>query len=126
MNRKLATALMAALLASAGTPHAAEPFAAPGAKATLTVDYSYESTGRKSSPGMYDPYEWRVKRTMSLVVDLAAHLGADLADLVVEFGRFLRPGRGCPGLRPERDPLRGCPDRGHYGGNRRPDDQQRQ
>lgn len=50
----------------------AEPFASPGAKALLTVDYLYDSTGRKSSQGMYDPYEWRVKRNLTLEAQLAA------------------------------------------------------
>lgn len=52
--------------------HAADAFAPAGAKATLTVDYVYESAGKKRSEGMYDPYEWRVKRTVNLVADLAA------------------------------------------------------
>jgi hypothetical protein len=52
--------------------HAADAFAPVGAKATLTVDYVYESAGKKRSEGMYDPYEWRVKRTANLVADLAA------------------------------------------------------
>ena len=51
---------------------AAAPFAPPGAKAALTVDYAYSSEGRRKSEGMYDPYQWRVKRGMSLTVDLAA------------------------------------------------------
>jgi hypothetical protein len=52
--------------------HAADAFAPAGAKATLTVDYVYESAGKKRSEGMYDPYEWRVKRSANLVADLAA------------------------------------------------------
>ena len=52
--------------------HAADVFVPPGAKATLSVDYLYESAGRKRSEGAYDPYEWRVKRSASLVADLAA------------------------------------------------------
>jgi hypothetical protein len=55
-----------------GMAQGAEPFAPSGAKAVLSVEYLYASTGRKSSSGMYDPYEWRVKRTMSLVAELAA------------------------------------------------------
>ena len=54
-----------------GSAHAAD-FAAAGAKALLTVDYLYASSGRKSSQGMYDPYEWRVKRNLSLEAQLAA------------------------------------------------------
>jgi hypothetical protein len=52
--------------------YAADGFAPAGAKATLSVEYVYESAGKKSSEGMYDPYEWRVKRSASLVADLAA------------------------------------------------------
>ncbi len=52
--------------------HAADAFVPAGAKATLGVDYLYESTGRKSSNGGYDPYEWKVKRTLSMVAELAA------------------------------------------------------
>jgi hypothetical protein len=52
--------------------HAADAFAPLGAKATLTVEYVYESTGKKRSEGMYDPHEWRVKRTVNLAADLAA------------------------------------------------------
>lgn len=51
---------------------AAEAFAPAGAKALLSVDYAYTSNGRKSSQGMYDPYEWRVKRNLSLEAQLAA------------------------------------------------------
>ncbi|MGZ5583990.1 MAG: hypothetical protein ACXWF2_12880 [Usitatibacter sp.] len=62
---------VALALAVGGAAHAAD-FASPGAKAVLSVDYTYDSKGRKSSEGMYDPYEWRVTRTMSLVAELAA------------------------------------------------------
>ena len=68
---KLATCIALALLATPA-PRAAEPFAPAGAKATLSVDYLYESAGKKSSNGGYDPYEWKVKRTLSMVADLAA------------------------------------------------------
>ncbi len=51
---------------------AADAFAPAGAKATLSVEYVYESAGKKSSEGMYDPYEWRVKRSANLAADLAA------------------------------------------------------
>lgn len=51
---------------------AADAWASAGAKATLSVDYLYESAGQKRSEGMYDPYQWRVKRSVSLVADLAA------------------------------------------------------
>jgi hypothetical protein len=65
--------LLAALLAAAApAAAAAEPFAPPGARASLTVEYVYESAGKKRSEGMYDPYEWRVKRAARLAADLAA------------------------------------------------------
>ena len=60
------------LLLAAALGHAAEPFAPPGAKATLFVDYVYESAGRQSQNGGYDPYEWKVKRQLSMVAELAA------------------------------------------------------
>jgi hypothetical protein len=52
--------------------HGADVIVPAGAKATLSVDYMYESAGRKKSEGMYDPYEWRVKRNASLTAELAA------------------------------------------------------
>ena len=61
--------VLAAVCAASG---AADAFATAGAKATLSVDYLYQSAGSKRSEGMYDPYEWRVKRSMNLVVDLVA------------------------------------------------------
>lgn len=63
-------AMTAAVVTTAA--HAADAFAPAGAKATLSVEYVYESAGAKSSEGMYDPYEWRVKRSANLVADLAA------------------------------------------------------
>jgi len=60
------------LVTAFSVSHAADAFAPPGAKATLGVDYVYESTGKKRSEGMYDPYEWRTKRSMSLVAELVA------------------------------------------------------
>ena len=61
-----------ALAAACSVSHAADAFAPPGAKATLSVDYVYESAGKKRSEGMYDPYEWRAKRSMNMVADLVA------------------------------------------------------
>jgi hypothetical protein len=68
----MSAALAITLAVMTTAAHAAEAFAPAGAKATLSVDYVYESAGRKSSEGMYDPYEWRVKHSVSFVVDLAA------------------------------------------------------
>lgn len=62
---------LCAAMACAGS-HAADVLVPAGAKATLTVDYIYESSGRKRSEGMYDPYEWRVRRNASLTAELAA------------------------------------------------------
>jgi hypothetical protein len=79
--RFLATTLLMALAAMAPAAHAADAFAPAGTKATLSVDYVYESAGRKSSEGMYDPYEWRVKHTASLVADLAAQAATAMPTL---------------------------------------------
>ena len=65
-----ALVIMLAVMTTAA--YAAEAFAPAGAKATLSVDYVYESVGKKRSEGMYDPYEWRVKRSATLVAELAA------------------------------------------------------
>jgi hypothetical protein len=59
------------LFSMAGTARAAD-FAPAGAKAVLTVDYLYASSGSQKSHGTYDPYEWRVKRNLSLEAQLAA------------------------------------------------------
>jgi hypothetical protein len=60
------------LLLGCAAAHAAPPFAPVGARAVLTVDYLYESAGRKSENGGYDPYEWKVKRNLSMEAQLAA------------------------------------------------------
>lgn len=60
-----------AALTSAGLPaFAAEPFAATGARATLSVEYLYESAGRKADK--YDSHDWRVRRGASITADLVA------------------------------------------------------
>jgi len=64
--------LVACLAASCAASHAADVLVPAGAKATLSVEYVYESSGKKRSEGMYDPYEWRVKRNASLTAELAA------------------------------------------------------
>ena len=75
MHSSIPHCLPALTLFSASlTSHGAEAFAAPGAKATLTVEYVFESAGKKRSEGLYDPYEWRAKRSASLSADLAAQL----------------------------------------------------
>ena len=71
--------LLSACLALACTAAQANPaFAPAGTKATLTVDYLYESAGSKRSEGMYDPHEWRVKRTVNIVVELVAQAATAL------------------------------------------------
>ena len=65
-------ALLPAIATLTSTTLAADDFAPAGAKATLSVDYIYESAGAVSSEGMYDPYEWRVKRSANLVAHLVA------------------------------------------------------
>ena len=67
--RTVVAALPAIMMPAA---HAADAFAPAGAKATLTIDYVYESAGKKRSEGMYDPYEWQVRRSVNLVAELAA------------------------------------------------------
>ncbi len=49
---------------------AAEAFAPVGAKATLSVEYQYESAGKKQDAN--DLREWRARRTVSMVADLAS------------------------------------------------------
>jgi hypothetical protein len=68
----LGSAALAISLALTTAAFAADAFSPAKSKATLSVDYVYESAGRKSSEGMYDPYEWKVKRSASLVAVLAA------------------------------------------------------
>ena len=77
LNRNLR--LVSACLAFACTAAQANPtFAPAGTKATLTVDYLYESAGSKRSEGMYDPHEWRVKRTVSIAAELVAQAATAL------------------------------------------------
>ena len=68
----VSAALVITLAFMTTATYAADAFAPAGAKATLSVDYVYESAGTKRSEGMYDPYEWRVKRSANLVAELAA------------------------------------------------------
>jgi hypothetical protein len=68
----LACAAVLCLAGLGAAAWAADAFAPAGAKATLSVDYIYESAGSKRSEGLYDPYEWRVKRSASLVAHLSA------------------------------------------------------
>ncbi len=65
---KIAMALTMGLFA--GGAAYAQQFAPPGAKATLTVKYDYTAIGQKADK--YDPAEWRVARTLTLVVPMSA------------------------------------------------------
>ena len=73
--------LFAALLCATTAAHAGEAFAPPGSKATLTVDYVYESVGKRSSEGMYEPHEWRARRSVNLVADMVAFPAASTPQL---------------------------------------------
>lgn len=73
LNLRMTQPVLAVCLAAACTSLQAVDVLVPvGSKATLTVEYLYESAGSKRSEGMYDPYQWRVKRSASLVAELAA------------------------------------------------------
>lgn len=66
--RTHAAALLSAALFAA--PTLAADFAPVGAKAVLSVEYLYESSGRKADK--YDSHEWKVHRNVSMTADLAA------------------------------------------------------
>lgn len=55
---------------------AADAFAPTGAKATLSVEYLYESSGKKQDE--YDRHEWRVKRNVNLVAELTSQAATPL------------------------------------------------
>jgi hypothetical protein len=76
MNR---TALLAAALTVVTVQARGDAFAAKGTKATLTVEYVYESTGKKADKN--DSHEWRVKRTLQMSADLVAQPPQALASL---------------------------------------------
>lgn len=65
-----ATCLLALPLALCALPALAADFAAQGAKAQLSVEYLYESAGRKADK--YDSRDWRVRRGLKLAADLVA------------------------------------------------------
>lgn len=73
-------ALLAALslLAISTAPQAAD-FAPKGARAVLTVDYSYEANGKKSDK--YDLREWKLLRTLHIDAQLTAGGPAPLPSL---------------------------------------------
>lgn len=70
-------AAAAAVITLAGmttAAYSAEDFAPVGAKATLSVDYVYESAGTERREGEGYSQEWRVKRSASLTADLSAQV----------------------------------------------------
>ena len=75
----MAVLVAGAALGSTPGARAAEPFAAAGAKATLTVDYRYESSGRQQDSA--DLHEWRVERSIQVSADLAAQKPAPAPQL---------------------------------------------
>lgn len=80
MNRTWVTSLAIAFvsIASIGTAHA-DLLVAKGAKATVTVEYSYVAVGMKKDK--YDPKEWKVNRTASLKAQFEAQKPQELAQL---------------------------------------------
>ena len=70
----------------AGGSAQAQVFAAKGAKATLTVAYEYTAVGKKADK--YDPAEWRVSRTLTLVVPMSAE-----AEQALSVTRAMEPGQ---------------------------------
>lgn len=71
----LATALAAALAA----PAVADVLAARGTKATLTVEYTYASNGKKQDQN--DSHQWNVKRTVQLRADMVAQAPQSVSSL---------------------------------------------
>ncbi|HET9863615.1 MAG TPA: hypothetical protein VFP37_09255 [Steroidobacteraceae bacterium] len=61
--------VMLAVVTASGTAQAAL-LVNRGAKATLTVQYDYSATGKKADK--FEPREWRVQRTIKLVVPMTA------------------------------------------------------
>lgn len=68
--KRIHIAIAVGLSLAAATAHAADSFAPAGAKATLSVEYIYESAGKKQDK--YDLHEWKVSRAASAVADLVA------------------------------------------------------
>lgn len=60
-------------------PIQAADFAPKGARATLTVDFSYEAAGKKADK--YDLREWKVQRTLHIDAQLTAGASAALPSL---------------------------------------------
>jgi hypothetical protein len=70
MNNSLKFAVLAAAAAVATPSAAVDAFAPVGAKATLSVEYRFEATGKKQDK--VDLREWNVKRGADVVAELVA------------------------------------------------------
>jgi hypothetical protein len=74
-------ALAAAAIAGSlpATPAGAADFAPKGAKAVLTAEYVYTSSGRRADK--YDSHEWQVRRSVAMRSELVAGAPTPLASL---------------------------------------------
>lgn len=70
MKPAIEISLVLGLVLLASGPAHAQAFAAKGAKATLTVNYEYSAVGKNADKS--EPAEWRVLRTLTMVVPLSA------------------------------------------------------
>jgi hypothetical protein len=68
--KRIRLTIAVGLWLAAATTHAADGFAPIGAKAALSVEYVYESAGKKQDK--VDLHEWKVSRTASAVSELVA------------------------------------------------------
>ncbi len=68
--KRVHVSIAVGLSLAAATALAADSFAPVGAKPTLSVEYIYESAGKKQDK--YDLHEWKVSRTASAVSELVA------------------------------------------------------
>lgn len=71
--------MLALLLTMGAWPASSADFAPKGAKARLSVEYSYESVGRKADK--YDSRDWRVRRLLKLQAELAARAPASMSQV---------------------------------------------
>jgi hypothetical protein len=81
-KHSLIRAWLSLALAGAGTTGlAADPFVPAGSKATLTVDYVFESAATQGGSTPAKPHTWRVRRNASISNILVAQAGLPLASL---------------------------------------------
>ena len=73
--------LVSALTCIPDASIAADTFAPVGAKATLSVEYSFESAGTQGGSTPANPHTWRVKRSASITNTLVAQAGLPLANI---------------------------------------------